>query len=63
MLRPLLALLCLGMMPLPAPAQGGLFQEGQRLPALVLPTIDGSETINLAELRGTKLLLIQFASW
>lgn len=50
-------------MPLPAPAQGGLFQEGQRLPALVLPTIDGSETINLAELRGTKLLLIQFASW
>jgi hypothetical protein len=40
-----------------------LLQRGQPLPGLVLPTIDGQETVDLAGLRGKKVLLIQFASW
>ena len=40
-----------------------LLQPGEALPALVLPTIDGKATVNLADLRGKKVLLIQFASW
>ena len=39
------------------------FQLGQRIPALELPTLDGSSTVRLSELRGKRLLLIQFASW
>lgn len=39
------------------------FEVGQRLPELVLPTIDGERAISLADLRGRRLLLIQFASW
>ncbi len=41
----------------------GVFRQGQPLPALELPTIDGKRTINLADLGGGKVLLIQFASW
>ncbi|MEM9802559.1 MAG: hypothetical protein AAGA20_19690 [Planctomycetota bacterium] len=37
--------------------------SGQRVPAVELPLIDGSGTLSLADLRGRKLLLIQFASW
>ena len=33
------------------------------LDPLRLPTIDGKQTIDLAALRGKKLLLIEFASW
>ncbi|HIF41842.1 MAG TPA: hypothetical protein EYQ74_12175 [Planctomycetes bacterium] len=40
-----------------------LVQPGEALPALVLPTIDGKATVDLADLRGKKVLLIQFASW
>jgi hypothetical protein len=40
-----------------------LLQQGHPLPGLVLPTIDGKGTVDLAELRGKKVLLIQFASW
>jgi len=36
---------------------------GDFLPDLELPTIDGTRTIRLSELRGQRLLLIQFASW
>ena len=42
----------------------GLFRTGEPLPHLELPTIDGSATLDLAELgQGKKVLLIQFASW
>ncbi|MHC5009789.1 MAG: hypothetical protein ACYTG6_02435 [Planctomycetota bacterium] len=33
------------------------------LPDLRLPTIDGTQTVSTWELRGRKVLLIQFASW
>ena len=33
------------------------------LQPLHLPTIDGERGIDLGQLRGTKLLLIEFASW
>ena len=46
-----------------APAQSSPWQEGQPLPALRLPTIDGTRTIDLRSLRGTPTLLIEFASW
>lgn len=37
---------------------------GARIPSLELPRIDGGgETVDLADLRGRKLLLVQFASW
>ncbi|MDA1195372.1 MAG: hypothetical protein O2894_09325 [Planctomycetota bacterium] len=36
---------------------------GQPHPMLRLPTIDGRATVDLAAQRGTKILLIQFASW
>ena len=45
------------------PQQGGPWRTGSPLPDLRLPTIDGTRTIDLAELRGKKLLLIEFASW
>lgn len=44
-------------------SQSGPWKEGERLPDLRLPTIDGSRTISLAELRGARLLLVEFASW
>jgi hypothetical protein len=40
-----------------------LLKPGEPLPGLVLPTIDGRGTVDLADLRGKKVLLIQFASW
>ncbi len=61
MIRPLLLLLASAA---PVAAQGaGVFAKNQPLPDLELPTIDGATTLNLAELRGTPTLLIQFASW
>ncbi len=48
--------------PLPA-QQRYVWKEESFLPDLRLPTIDGSETISLSDFRGTKLLLIEFASW
>ena len=42
---------------------GDVFRQGQPLPDLELPTIDGTRTIRLSELRGERVLLIQFASW
>lgn len=38
-------------------------QAGKLLIDLELPTIDGTETMRLSDLRGKKTLLIQFASW
>ncbi len=39
------------------------FAKGRFLPDLELPTIDGAQTMRFSELRGKKLLLVQFASW
>ena len=36
---------------------------GKPLPDLRLPTIDGERTIRLKDLRGKRLLLIEFAAW
>ena len=44
-------------------AQQVPFVVGQPLPELRLPTIDGQQTIDLAQFRGKRLLLIEFASW
>ena len=42
----------------------GLLRAGEPLPHLELPTIDGGEVVDLAEIgRGKKVLLVQFASW
>lgn len=44
-------------------AAQGAYAVGRPLPALRLPTIEGDRTIDLAALRGKRLLLIEFASW
>lgn len=36
---------------------------GKPHPEVRLPTIDGESTVSLDALRGSKVLLIQFASW
>ncbi len=36
---------------------------GARVPGLELPRVDGKGSVDLADLRGRKLLLIQFAAW
>ncbi len=41
----------------------GLLEIGKPLPELFLPPIDGGPPVNLAELRGRKLILQVFASW
>lgn len=41
----------------------GDVRVGDRIPDLELPRIDGTRSMRLSELRGTKLLLIEFASW
>jgi hypothetical protein len=47
-----------------APASPQVGREvGQAFPDLELPTVDGSRTVRLSQLRGRKLLLIEFASW
>ena len=66
MRRPLLPLVAVfGVVaPLPAAsAQEVGRREGQFLPDLELPTIDGKQTLRLSDFRGKKLLLIEFASW
>ena len=61
--RSIRTVMALGMLATASAAQGSRWKEGERLPDLRLPTIDGARTIDLAELRGTKLLLVEFASW
>jgi len=36
---------------------------GQRHPDFVLPAIDDGRAVSLGALRGTRVLLVQFASW
>ncbi len=45
------------------PAQAGEPTLGQPHAEVRLPTIDGLSTLGLEALRGSKVLLIQFASW
>lgn len=47
----------LAALPLQAPV------TGEPAPSIVLPTIQGEETVDLSAYRGKKVLLIQFASW
>ncbi len=54
------ALALLGALPA---AQSPAWEVGRPLPSLALPTIDRSETVALDDLRGRRLLLIEFASW
>ena len=60
------ALAAAGLFAAVASAQGsmnGPWVEGAPLPALRLPTIDRTATVDVGSLRGTRLLLIEFASW
>lgn len=36
---------------------------GRQVPSIELPRIDGNGTLDLADLRGRKVLLVQFAAW
>ena len=38
-------------------------REGQRHPDFMLPNIADGKPVSLAQFRGKKVLLIQFASW
>lgn len=38
-------------------------EVGAPIPNLILPTIDGQQTIALSQYKGQKVLLIVFASW
>jgi len=60
-MRPLIAL-ALASLATSTMAQD-VFVQDQPLPDLELPTIDGTRTIRLSELKGPPTLLIQFASW
>lgn len=46
-----------------AAAQNTPYRVGDPLPELRLPTLSGQRTIDLAQFRGKRLLLIEFASW
>ena len=63
MIKALFAISCVGLLAPTVFPQGSVWRKGRPLPELRLPTIDGDRTIDLAELRGKKLLLIEFASW
>jgi len=49
--------------PLLTPAPSPTFRVGEPLPALRLPDISGSTTVDLRDFRGRKLVLFEFASW
>jgi hypothetical protein len=42
---------------------GGIFVVDRPAPGLELPTVDGRATIALGELRGSRVIVLQFASW
>jgi hypothetical protein len=46
-----------------APAEGYAPRVGQRHVEFTLPSIHDGKPISLAQFRGKKVLLIQFASW
>jgi len=47
----------------PALAQGYTAKVGEHHPAFTLPDIRTGKPVALADFRGRKVLLIQFASW
>jgi len=47
----------------PAAAAQYVPREGQRHPDFMLPNIEDGKPVSLAQFRGKKVLLIQFASW
>ena len=57
-----IVLLCL-LAASPRPALAKKPRVGERVAALRLPTIDGTQTVDLRDLRGKRVLLIEFASW
>ncbi|MEM7306404.1 MAG: hypothetical protein AAF682_07035 [Planctomycetota bacterium] len=58
-----LAALCAAVLAGSGSAQlGNPWAIGEPLPDLRLPTIDG-DTLALSDLRGKKVILIEFASW
>jgi len=42
---------------------GERWEPGSVLPDIELPTIEGDRTMRLTDLRGQRVLLLQFASW
>lgn len=65
MARALLALVFTTLLaiPWPPPAHAEEAVVGQPHAEIHLPTIDGEGSLSLHAQRGTKVLLIQFASW
>lgn len=57
---PLMALVSMAGAPT---AQGGPWIVGRTLPELTLPSAERADAVALRGLAGTKLLLIEFASW
>jgi AhpC/TSA family len=47
----------------PALAQGYALKVGEHHPEFTLPDIQTGKPVSLADFRGKKVLLIQFASW
>ena len=47
----------------PSPAQATTWEVGQPAPHVHLPEIASGEPIDLAALRGKKILIAEFASW
>ena len=58
----LLSVLASGL-PLPAVADGPVATSGKRHVGFTLPDIETGRPVSLSDLRGKKVLLIQFASW
>lgn len=48
---------------LPSAATPAQTAVGEAFPDLVLPTVDGQQTVRLSDHRGKRVLLIEFASW
>jgi hypothetical protein len=53
----------LAALPPPAVAEPYAPRAGQRHPDFTLPAIGDGKPVSLAQFRGKKVLLIQFASW
>ena len=54
---------CLSLASTGAPAAGYAPEVGKPHPNFVLPKISDRQPVSLAQFRGKKVLLVQFASW
>lgn len=63
MAYPLLSTLTAAVLAAAPGAEPEGWRVGQALPDLVLRTIDGARSVELAELRGKPLVLVEFGSW